>query len=258
MGILNVTPDSFYDGGKLSDKEDMIDFVGKMLEEGANIIDVGGVSTRPGAAKVSKQEELDRVIPAIELLQNSFEEIILSVDTFRADVVRQAYKAGAVMVNDISGGRFDEKLFETVAELQMPYVLMHMQGTPETMQQNPVYEDVVLEITDFFIERLHLLRKAGVKDVILDPGFGFGKTTEHNYEILKSLPNFRIFDLPILTGLSRKSMICKPLKVNPANALNGTTALHSLALSNGANMLRVHDVYEAKEVIELMEIYNHI
>lgn len=252
MGILNTTPDSFFDGGRFADENAVLARVRKMLAEGAAIIDVGGVSTRPGAAEVSEREELQRVIPVVASVKKHFPDAVVSIDTWRSKVAHEAVEAGAAMVNDISAGRFDPGLFETVAALDVPYILMHMQGTPQTMQQNPHYENVVHEVLDFFIEKLEKLRRLGIKDIVLDPGFGFGKTVEHNFQLLKNLAVFEnVLNLPVLAGISRKSMICKVLKVNPEHALNGTTALHVEALRQGARILRVHDVKEAAEVISL-------
>lgn len=252
MGILNATPDSFFDGGRFVDEKAVVARVRKMLAEGAVVIDVGGVSTRPGAAEVSQQEELHRVMPVVESIKKHFPDAVVSIDTWRSKVAQEAVGAGAAIVNDISAGRFDPGLFETVAALDVPYILMHMQGAPKTMQQNPHYENVVNEVLDFFIEKLEKLRRLGIKDIVLDPGFGFGKTVEHNFHLLKNLAVFEhVLDLPVLAGISRKSMICKVLKVNPEHALNGTTALHVEALRQGARILRVHDVKEAVEVIAL-------
>ncbi len=251
MGILNVSPDSFYDGGRYKTEKQMLGHAGNMLAEGAAFIDVGGMSSRPGARAVSEKEELKRVIPVVRLLSGKFPEAIISVDTCRSKVARAAVEEGAAMINDISAGSFDKKLLETVAHLNIPYILMHMKGEPATMQKNPKYKDVVGEITDFFINKLNLLKALGVKDIALDPGFGFGKTLEHNYRILGNLRDLQIFGLPVMVGISRKSIVCKALKVNPTEALNGTTALHSIALLHGADILRVHDVKEADEVVKL-------
>ena len=254
MGILNRTPDSFFDGGRFSDENALLTQVEKMIREGAAIIDVGGASTRPGAEEVPQKEELRRVIPAIEAIKKHFPDTVISIDTWRAEVARDAVGAGASVVNDISAGRFDPEMYRTVAALGAPYILMHISGTPQTMQQNPHYEDVVNEVLDFFIRELEKLRTAGIKDIVLDPGFGFGKTVEHNYQLLKNLHVFEsVLGLPVLAGISRKSMICKVLKVKPEHALNGTTALHMVALREGARILRVHDVKEAAEVIRLWE-----
>ena len=254
MGILNVTPDSFFDGGHYTGADAALKQAEIMLSEGAAMLDVGGASSRPGAKEVSEVEELERVIPAIEIIKSHFPEAIVSVDTWRAGVAQAAVEAGASIVNDISAGSLDPKLYETVARLDVPYILMHMQGTPGTMQQNPQYEDVVTEVLDFFIGEIKKLRALGIKDIVLDPGFGFGKTVEHNFLLLKNLHVFgHVTGLPVLAGISRKSMICKVLKVKPENALNGTTALHMVALQQGAQILRAHDVKEAMEVIRLWE-----
>ncbi|MCC7506022.1 MAG: dihydropteroate synthase [Saprospiraceae bacterium] len=254
MGILNVTPDSFFDGGRHEDPDHAFRQAEKMIREGARIIDVGGASSRPGADTVPEEEELRRVVPLVSQLAAAFPEIVVSVDTWRASVAREAAAAGAGILNDISAGCMDDNLYPEVAKSGLPYVLMHMQGTPATMQQAPVYDDVVTEVLDFFIAETGRLRTLGVTDIVLDPGFGFGKTVEHNYRLLNHLSLFSsVTGLPVLAGLSRKSMICKVLKVNPAQALNGTTALHMVALQQGAKILRVHDVKEAVEVIRLWE-----
>ncbi|HAD10895.1 MAG TPA: dihydropteroate synthase [Saprospirales bacterium] len=255
MGILNLTPDSFFDGGKYTHIDSIVQQAEQMLREGATILDLGGASSRPGAKEVSEAEELSRVMPAITRIVQDFPQAIISIDTWRSAVAREAVQAGAHIVNDISGGQFDAALFQTVGSLQVPYVLMHMQGTPQTMQQNPHYEDVVTEVLDYFIQKTALLRAAGVKDIVLDPGFGFGKTVAHNYTLLKHLYVFeKVLELPVLAGISRKSMICKPLGISPENALNGTTAVHMVALQQGARILRVHDVREAMEVIRLWQL----
>jgi dihydropteroate synthase len=255
MGILNLTPDSFFDGGKYRDEQAILSQAEKMLQDGATLLDIGGASSRPGAALVSESEELKRVIPVVELLLKHFPDALLSVDTWRASLAKEAVASGASLINDISAGNFDAPLLETVAELQVPYVLMHMQGTPDTMQQNPHYEDVVTEVLDFFIQKISQLRAMGIKDIVLDPGFGFGKTVAHNFTLLKNLHIFQaVCGLPVLAGLSRKSMICKPLQIKPSDALNGTTALHMIALQNSASILRVHDVKEAMQVIALYEL----
>ncbi len=253
MGILNVTPDSFYDGGKYTSDRAIMNQVERMLSEGADLIDVGGMSSRPGAVLIDEELEVKRVIPVVRSILTHFPNTLISVDTVRSSVAREAAAAGAVMINDISAGKFDAKMCSTVAELQLPYVLMHMQGSPEDMQHNPEYSQVTVEVLDFFIQKLGELRALGVKDVILDPGFGFGKTVAHNYQLLTNLSAFSMLDCPVLAGLSRKSMICKVLEVNPSKALNGTTALHMVALQNGARLLRVHDVKEARETISLFE-----
>lgn len=251
MGILNITPDSFFDGGKYQSVQAAVDRAGRMLEEGAAILDVGGMSSRPGAEIIEPEEELERVLPVLDGLHAAFPQAPLSIDTIRAEVARQAVRAGACMINDISAGRYDPGLFAAVAELNVPYILMHMQGDPKTMQRGPAYKDVVLEVLDFFLENVAKLRALGVVDILLDPGFGFGKTVAHNYRLLQELRTFQMLDCPILAGLSRKSMICRVLEVAPAQALNGTTALHMVALQQGARLLRVHDVREARQVIRL-------
>lgn len=254
MGILNLTPDSFFDGGKYSDTEKIISRVDKMITEGASIIDLGAVSSRPGAGFVSEDEEIKRLIPNLEILKSKFPDTVFSIDTFRAKVVQLAYDSGAGMINDISGGNFDVKLIETVAETDLPYVLMHMKGSPADMQQNPEYENVVNDINAFFRGKLDILSQAGIDQVILDPGFGFGKTIEHNYSLLRNLKVFKKSGSPILVGISRKSMIYKYLHIAPDEALPATTALHLQAILNGADILRVHDVKETVEVIKLSEL----
>ncbi len=253
MGILNITPDSFYDGGKLNSDKKILNQAEKMINEGADVLDIGGVSTRPGALEVDAEEEIKRVVPVIKSIQKEFHETILSIDTFRSKVAIAAIEFGASIVNDISAGQFDDKLFSTVGELGVPYILMHMQGKPANMQKQPNYNNVVEEVVDFMISKVDDLRSVGVKDIVVDPGFGFGKTVEHNFELLKNLHAFKILDLPILAGISRKSMICKVLNVNPKDALNGTTALHMIALQQGSKILRVHDAKEAKQTIKLWQ-----
>ncbi|NOT75669.1 MAG: dihydropteroate synthase [Cyclobacteriaceae bacterium] len=252
MGILNITPDSFYDGGKFADQNTILNQVRKMLEEGADFIDVGGYSSRPGAKNISVEEELGRVVPVIELITKNFPEAILSIDTFRSEVARKSIEAGASMINDISGGELDPKMFETVASLKVPYILMHMRGTPETMLTLTEYEDIIKEMVLYFQTKIRQLHLMGVKDIIIDPGFGFAKTIDQNFKILQHLNYFRILGQPILAGLSRKSMIWRTLETSSENALNGTTALNSIALVNGANILRVHDVKEAVECARLV------
>ncbi|MCB0409495.1 MAG: dihydropteroate synthase [Flavobacteriales bacterium] len=251
MGILNLTPDSFFDGASHTNEKLVLEKVQKMLDDGATFIDVGGYSSRPGAADVSEAEELSRVLPVVELLLREFPEILISIDTFRSQVAAKCIEAGAAMINDISAGELDAQMFKTVKALQVPYVMMHMQGTPQNMQQNPVYENVTLEVLQYFVNKINQLNQLGVNDIIIDPGFGFGKTVEHNYELLNHLEDLRITELPVLVGFSRKSMINKVLHTTPKEALNGTSVLNTLALSKGANILRVHDVLEAKQAIEL-------
>jgi len=251
MGILNVTPDSFYDGGNLETESQLIEQAFNMIQSGATILDIGGYSSKPGAKEVSVEEELNRVVPAIQLISSKFPEVILSIDTFRSEVARAAVNAGAALINDISAGDLDSNMFMTVKELQVPYCLMHMQGTPQTMQTKPKYNKVVTEVFYSLAKKVEELKKMGINDLLIDPGFGFGKTIEHNYELLQNLPHLKLLNLPILVGLSRKSMIYKVLNCTPSEALNGTTALQSFALLGGANILRVHDVKEAQETIYL-------
>ncbi|NCT08652.1 MAG: dihydropteroate synthase [Flavobacteriia bacterium] len=252
MGILNITPDSFYDGGKYKNESDILFQTEKMLKEGASFIDVGAYSSRPGAADISEKEELKRILPVVNLLVKNFPEIILSVDTFRSEIAKETIQNGAAIINDISGGKMDENMFQTVAELQVPYILMHMLGTPQNMQQNPVYEDITTDIIRFFSEQIFKLHQLKVNDIIIDMGFGFGKTLQHNYEILSNLTLFKNLDAPILIGVSRKSMLYKPLDITANEALNATTVANTIALLNGANMLRVHDVKEAVEAIKIV------
>ena len=252
MGILNVTPDSFYDGGRYEEEKSIIGKVEKMLSEGADLIDVGGYSTRPGAAEILEAEEQKRVVDAIRVILNAFPQVVLSIDTFRSGVARAAVEAGASLINDISGGELDQKMFETVAALQVPYVLMHLRGTPQTMTQLTQYDNLIKNITDYFHRKLESLHRLGVKDILIDPGFGFAKTVEQNFELLNHLDYLQILGKPILVGLSRKSMIWRTLETNAEGALNGSTALHTLALLKGAGILRVHDVKEAVECIRLI------
>lgn len=253
MAILNITPDSFYSASRTASVEEALQKTGDFLNAGATMIDIGAYSSRPGAADVSEQEELDRIVPVVEALVARFPEAVLSIDTFRAAVAKASVEAGAHIINDISGGTLDGGMFETVAKLNVPYILMHMKGTPQTMQQEAAYDDVVLEVVDYFAKKIAQLRALGVKDIILDPGFGFAKTRDHSYELLNHLEDLKIFGLSYLVGFSRKSMIAKFLKVDPADALNGTTVLHTIALQKGASILRVHDVTPALECIKLVE-----
>jgi dihydropteroate synthase len=252
MGIVNVTPDSFFDGGKLTDADAVVFQVEKMLEEGAAFIDLGGYSSKPGAEFVSETDELNRVIPVVKLLVEKFPDILLSIDTFRSEVAKQAIENGAALINDISAGLLDENMLETVAKLQVPYIMMHMKGTPKTMQSLANYEDLLKEMNFYFSERIAKARRFGLNDIIIDPGFGFAKTLEQNYELLQNLELLQFHDLPILAGISRKSMIYKALETAPEAALNGTTFLHAFCLQKGANILRVHDVKEAVECVKLM------
>lgn len=251
MGILNITPDSFYDGGKYSAINNIIEHTKIMIDEGAAIIDIGAVSTKPGAKTVSLSEEKKRLLPVVKLLLKEIPEIIISIDTFRSEIAKAAIEEGACIINDISAGQFDEKMFTTIAKLQVPYIIMHIQGTPENMQVAPHYKNVVQEVLYYFSEKINQLVQLGVNDIIIDPGFGFGKTVEHNYDLLNHLDFFRTLNLPILAGVSRKSMINKVLGTKPKSALNGTTVLNTMALMKGANILRVHDVKEAVETVKL-------
>lgn len=255
MGILNITPDSFFDGGKYKNEAEILSQVEKMLLHGATFIDVGAYSSRPGAKHISEVEELNRIAPVINLLVKNFPEIIISVDTFRSRVARETINAGAAIINDISGGKMDENMFSTAANLQVPYILMHMLGTPQNMQKNPIYNDVTTEIISFFAAQIHKLHQLKLNDVIIDVGFGFGKTIDHNFEILKNLSLFKSLDAPILAGISRKSMLYKTLNISAQQALNATTSANTIALLNGATILRVHDV---KEAVEAVKIVNQI
>ncbi len=254
MGILNVTPDSFYDGGHYETETAIIGRIHQIVEEGAGIIDIGAYSTRPRAAMVDKKEELARLAPAVELVRKYYPSVPVSIDTFRSEVAREIYHClGEVIVNDISGGTMDTEMFGFIAETRLPYVMMHIQGTPQTMQKNPVYRDVTKEVYRFFEERTDLLRAAGMENIILDPGFGFGKTLDHNYELMNHLDLFQELGYPLLVGISRKSMISRLLETTSAEALNGTTVLNTIALMKGAAILRVHDVKEAVETVKIVE-----
>ncbi len=257
MAIVNATPDSFYKGYLAKPKEELFNLITKMVAEGADIIDVGGQSTRPGSERIDADEEIKRAVPVIEWIQKNFPEVIISIDTYSSKVAAVAVDAGAVIVNDISSGDLDLNMLPTVATLKVPYICMHMQGRPETMQTSPKYENVVREILDYFIAKTEQCKQAGITDVIIDPGFGFGKTAEDNFSLLKNLNAFTILNKPVLAGLSRKSMICKTLQTSADEALNGTTVLNTTALLNGASILRVHDVKEAKEAITLFTKYKN-
>ncbi|GAB4291271.1 MAG: dihydropteroate synthase [Marinilabiliales bacterium] len=252
MGILNLTPDSFYDGGKYNLLANAEKRINEMIAEGADIIDIGAVSTRPGADMLDFDTEIKRLKPVLELITNKFDKYIFSLDTFRADVARFAvenYNIG--IINDISAGNIDDKMFETIAKLRVPYIIMHMQGTPSNMQKNPVYDNVIKDLIMFFAQKIQDLKSYGIHDILIDPGFGFGKTIEHNYTILKNLKDFRILERPIVVGLSRKSMIYKLLNTTQDKALNGTTIVNTISILNGADIIRVHDVKEAKEIIRI-------
>ena len=255
MGILNVNGDSFYAESRLQNKEAIYKKTAQMIYEGADILDIGGQSTRPGSARISPGEELSRVMPAIELIKEEFPEVIISVDTYYASVARQAVDAGASIVNDISAGEKDNTMHATIAKLRVPYVCMHMKGTPETMQGEAVYENITKEVLDYFIRKIYQLRQAGINDIIIDPGIGFAKTISQNFTLLKNFPLFKIPGIPIMAGFSRKSTIYKTLDIPVEDSLNGSTVLHTMALQNGADILRVHDVKEAKESVALFVAY---
>ena len=253
MGILNLTPDSFYDGGKYKSASDIVKQVEKMLNQGATFIDIGAYSSRPKAKHISQDEELSRLLPVLELVIKEFPNALISIDTFRSHVADKAIAAGACMVNDISGGSLDEDMFATIAKLQVPYILMHMVGTPQTMQQNIQYENLIKDMIFYFSQKVFALRKLGVNDLILDPGFGFSKTLDQNYELLQKLELFSGMNLPVLVGLSRKSMLYKLLDLDANRALNATTSVNTIALMKGASILRVHDVQEAVETVRIFE-----
>ena len=258
MGILNLTPDSFFDGGKHQNHDHVLKVVDRMLNDGLDILDIGGQTTKPGSEVISADEELKRVEPILEIVMKNFPDLIISIDTFYSKVAQHAVEMGAGIINDISAGRIDEDLFETVAKLKVPYILMHMQGMPKDMQIEPHYENIITEINLFFTEKIEALKQLHINDIILDPGYGFGKTLSHNFELLKSQELLGFSDYPILAGVSRKSMICKALGVDPKDALNGTTAVNMLALQHGAKILRVHDVKEATECIKIFDSYQSV
>lgn len=253
MGILNLTPDSFFDGGKYTTVESVLKRTAQMLAEGADIIDLGAVSTRPGADDIDEETELERLIPILKILVKVFPDTVFSVDTYRSAVVKVVYNEGAGIINDISAGSMDAKMFDAVAETGLPYILMHMQGTPQIMQKNPYYDDVVDDVKLFFEEKIATLTEKGIRQIAVDPGFGFGKTLEHNYLLLKELKTFTKTGFPVLAGLSHKSMIWKVVGKDKSSTLTGTTALNTIALQNGASILRVHDVKEAAEIVMLFE-----
>ena len=257
MGIINVTPDSFYEGSRMQTGESVLAQATKMVNEGADIIDIGGQRTRPGSERISADDELKRVLPAVEIILKNFPRAIISVDTYHSKVAEACVNAGASIINDISAGSLDDDMIPAVAKLGVPYICMHMKGTPENMQAEPVYENITKEVLDFFIQKIDVCKQAGIHDIIIDPGFGFGKTISHNFRLLKEMSVFSILERPMLIGISRKSTIYKALGVTAAEALNGTTALHTIALQNGATILRVHDVKEAKEAITLYQRYIH-
>lgn len=258
MGILNVTPDSFYEKSRVQGEEHIIKRAEQILQEGASIIDIGAYSSRPNADHISVEEELDRLSKALKVIRNNHPNAIISVDTFRAKVAEVCVKEyGVSMINDIAAGEMDKDMFDTIAKLQVPYIMMHMQGTPQNMQAAPHYDNLLKEVFLYFAQKVRLLREKGVNDIILDPGFGFGKTVDHNYELLASLEEFGVFELPLLVGVSRKSMISKLLGITSDEALNGTTVIHTIALQKGADILRVHDVKEAVEVIKILDKCNN-
>lgn len=254
MGILNITPDSFYDGGKYTTEKQWMQKAEEIVEEGGRVIDLGAISTRPGSEEISEKEEKERLMPALKSIRKKFPDTKISVDTYRSEIAKMAVDEGANIINDISGGTMDKKMFKTISELKVPYVLMHIKGTPENMQQNPDYDDVIEEIATFFRDRILQLNELGFDDIILDPGFGFGKSISHNYRILRKLRAFSVMGYPVIAGLSRKSMINRVLNITPDKALNGTTILNTIALLNGAKILRVHDVKEAVETIALVSL----
>ncbi len=256
MGIINITPDSFFEGSRFDDVDKVLHQTEKMLNDGADIIDIGGQSTRPGSELISADEEIKRIIPAVDAIAKRFPAAFISVDTFYSNVATEAVNSGACIINDISSGTIDKGMFETIASLKVPYVLMHMKGTPQNMVQNAIYENVTSEVLDFFIQKTEMLKQARINDVIIDPGFGFAKTVEHNFELIKNLSVFRMLDKPILFGISRKSTIYKTLGVSADEALNGTTVLNTIGLMNGASILRVHDVKEAKDTVRLFLAMN--
>lgn len=256
MGILNVTPNSFFDGGKYKNEEEIISQVGKMLAEGATFIDIGAYSSKPSAEFVTEQEEIERIVPAIELILKHFPEALLSIDTFRAEVAKASIESGAAIINDIAAGELDDKMFDVIADYNVPYIMMHMRGNPQTMQSLTEYDDIVKEMLFYFSEKVKQARSLGINDLILDPGFGFAKTTDQNYEVLQKMELFNLLDLPVLAGVSRKSMIYKTLNNTAQEALNGTTVLNTIALTKGAKILRVHDVKEAVECVTLLTKMN--
>ncbi|MCK5815711.1 MAG: dihydropteroate synthase [Flavobacteriaceae bacterium] len=253
MGILNITPDSFFDGGAYNSDKTILLQVEKMLYEGATFIDVGASSSRPGATQISESLELERLLPTIDLLAHHFPKILLSVDTYRSSVAKKSIEHGAALINDISGGSLDRNMFKTIGELQVPYILMHMKGTPENMQKSPIYKNITQELLFYFSQKTAALKKEKVNDIIIDLGFGFGKTQDHNYELLKNLDLFKMLELPILTGISRKSMLYNLLNKKASDALNATSIANAIALQKGSNILRVHDVKEAIEAVKIVQ-----
>ncbi len=253
MAILNLTPDSFYSQSRVKNNDEALKRTANFIQEGAQFIDIGAYSSRPGATHVSEAEELERLLPIVEVIAKEFPNTLISIDTFRAKVAEAAILSGAHLINDISAGSLDEAMFDTVAKLQVPYIMMHMKGTPQNMQENPTYENITSEVLTYFIEKLNHLRKLGIKDIIIDPGFGFAKTIDHNYKLLQEMESLNILALPILVGFSRKSMLTKFLEIKSEEALNGTTVLNTISLQKGAKILRVHDVKAAMECIKVSE-----
>jgi dihydropteroate synthase len=253
MGILNVTPDSFFDGGRYTSERQILSRVQEMVQEGAAMIDLGGASSRPGAPQITAEAEAERVVPALKAIRKEFPHLIISVDTFRSELARISVLEGADIINDISGGALDAAMFSTIANLQVPYIMMHMKGDPQTMSKHAKYQNLIKEVIDYFHVKVHTLHQLGVKDIVIDPGFGFAKTREHNFELLNRLELLQILEKPMLVGLSRKSMIWKTLEISPEDALNGTTVLNTIALIKGASIVRVHDVKEAIETIQLID-----
>ena len=251
LGILNVTPNSFFDGGKYKNEGEIISQVDKMLSEGATFIDIGAYSSKPSAEFVTEQEEIERIVPVIELILKHFPKALLSIDTFRAEVAKASIESGAAIINDIAAGELDDKMFDVIAQYNVPYIMMHMRGNPQTMQSLTQYEDIMKEMMFYFSEKVNRARSLGINDLILDPGFGFAKTTDQNYEVMQKMELFNLLELPVLTGISRKSMIYKILNNTAQEALNGTTVLNTIALTKGAKILRVHDVKEAVECVTL-------
>jgi len=258
MGIINVTPDSFYDGGKTTHPTSILQQTEKMLSEGATFLDIGGYSSRPGASNISEQEEISRVIPAIKKIIEKFPKAIISIDTFRSSVAKRAIEAGAALINDISAGALDPNMFKTVSQLKVPYIIMHMRGTPQNMNQKTTYSELIKEMVYYFSERISLARKQGITTIVIDPGFGFSKNSTQNFELLNKLELFTALELPILVGISRKSMIYKTLNITAKEALNGSTILHTIALQKNASIIRTHDVKEAMECINLLDKLNYI
>jgi len=257
MGILNLTADSFYEGSRMKNIEAIKNKGQQMLSEGADILDLGAQSTRPASIRISAEEELEKLLPAIEMLIKNFPEIIISIDTYHSEVAKKCIESGAAIINDISGGEMDKNMIATVAQLKVPYICMHMKGVPETMQQQTNYEDVTKEVLDFFIQKIDECKRAGIRDLIIDPGFGFGKNISQNLHLLKHLEIFKMLEKPIMEGVSRKSTVYKTLKISAEESLNGTTVLNTIALLNGASILRVHDVKQAKETVTLLEAYRN-